>query len=111
MLKSVPDWLRANVTGPRVGVDRAHGIILGYVVAQEGRCLESGPRVEFDTKSLGEILRLMKAKPTGLKVRFTHPSLSGDGLGTFLGRAKNPRLDTVSVERDGETVELQAVRA
>jgi hypothetical protein len=56
----------------------------------------------------------MKAAPNGLKSRFTHPDLSSDGLGKFLGRAKNPRLDIIR-ERDSEgtlkTNEIHVVRA
>jgi len=36
----------------------------------------------------------------GIKSRFTHPGLSGDGLGSFLGRAKNAVVDGDVVRAD-----------
>lgn len=111
VMKTEPDWLRADVVAPRIGVDREKRIILGYVVAQEGPFREPEPRGEFDLKSLREIIRLMKAKSNGLKSRFGHPSLSSDAAGTAVGRARDPRLDRATVDRDGGHVSLMAVRA
>lgn len=106
-----PQWLSAKTEGRVIGVDREAKVIRGYVVAQEGPFKSAG-RGEFDTASLKQIVKLMKAKgPAGLKSRFTHPTMSDDGLGKLLGFAKNPSLDMVEVERGGETVQLQAVRA
>jgi len=105
-----PEWLKADAKGRPVGVDRENKIILGYVVAQEGPFKTPG-RGEFDAKALQTIVKLMRAEPDGLKSRFTHPTLSDDGLGKFLGRAKRPRLDSTRVQREGEAVELRAVRA
>lgn len=111
-MKAAPDWLKASVTAPRVGVDRTNRAILGAVIAQEGPFRESDPRGEFDGKALKQIVALMKEKgATGLKARFGHPAASSDAAGTALGRWKNPRLDSVQVKRGGESVELQAVRA
>lgn len=112
-LPAEPTWLRANVkpAAQGIGVDREQKAILGYVVAQAGAFLEPDPRGEFDEKSLRQVVRLMRSKPNGTKMRFGHPSLSGDALGTTVARGKNPRLDVVNVERDGKAVELMAVRA
>jgi len=110
-LEATPTWLKAPVIGPRIGVDRANKAILGVVIAQEGPFREPDPRGEFDGKSLKEIVRMMKAKPSGLKSRFGHPSLSSDAAGSAIGRMKSPRLDSVTVDRDGTSVTLQAVRA
>jgi hypothetical protein len=106
-----PKWLRANVTGQTLGVDRERRAIMGYVVAQEGAFLEPDPRGEFDEKSLKQIIALMRKNSDGTKSRLGHPTLSDDGISKFTGRARNPRLDTVSVMQDGKQVELQAVRA
>lgn len=101
-------YLRADASGQPIGVeDRT---ILGYVVAQEGPFKSMG-RGEFDEKSLKSIVKLMKANPRGTKSRLGHPTLSDDGVGRILGRAENPRLDEVSVKKDGKRVTLQAVRA
>lgn len=107
---SSPDeWLRAEAKGS-LGVDRKERVIRGFVVAQEG-AFKTG-RGEFSRKSLSTIVELMGQSPTGLKSRFTHPSLSGDGLGKFLGRARNPRKDTFLRQGpDGEQQKLGMVRA
>jgi CBS domain-containing protein len=106
------EWLRANTLDRmEIGVDRENAILRGYVVAQEGPFKSAG-RGEFDVKALKSIVTLMNKNGTpGTKSRFAHPTLSGDGIGKFLGRAKNPKLDTVRVMRNGEKVLLHAVRA
>ena len=83
----------------------------GFVVAQTGAFKEPEPRGEFDSKSLKQIAALMRREPAGLKSRFTHPDLSSDGLGKFLGRAKNPRIEPLSVVRNGEKLDVEAIRA
>lgn len=107
------DWLAAKTDGPIVGVDKEAEIIHGFIVAQEGPFKSEG-RGEFDVKALKTIVKFMKDSPNGLKSRFTHPDMSNDGLGKFLGRAKNPRLDKISV-RDSEGTkkddEITVVRA
>jgi hypothetical protein len=94
-------WLRSLATssGAKVGVDREQNAILGYVVAQEG--VFKDRRGAFDMKSLRMIRDMMASEPKGLKSRFTHPDISGDGLGKFLGRVKNPRLDKILKPLDG----------
>lgn len=98
-LKTANEWLRASAKAPPIGVDRENNIIRGYVVAQRGPFKSEG-RGEFDDKSLSQIVSLMAAKSAGTKARFSHPSLSSDGIGTFLGRAKDPRLDNDRVRAD-----------
>ena len=94
-------------------MDKEAEIIHGFIVAQEGPFKSEG-RGEFDAKALKTIVKMMKDSPNGLKSRFTHPDMSNDGLGKFLGRAKNPRLDKISV-RDSEGAkkddEITVVRA
>lgn len=109
------DWLRADARGRPIGVDREAGpagILYGYIVAQEGS-FKTG-RGEFDLAGLKTIQQLMRTAPNGTKSRFAHPSLSGDGIGSFLGRAKNPRIEKIS-ERDSQgelkTNEIHVVRA
>ncbi len=91
-LPETSEWLRVDTRGA-IGVDRELNIIRGFVVAQEGPF--KSERGEFDVKSLRQIVKLMKADRAGLKSRFTHPSLSDDGLGKFLGRGKNPQFVTL----------------
>jgi hypothetical protein len=87
-----PAWLRATTMAPPSAVDRERNIISGVVVAEEGPFKSDG-RGEFDDKALRSIVKMMAAKPGGLKSRFAHPSLSDDGIGKFLGRFHSPRLD------------------
>ncbi len=102
LLKETSDWLRVDSHGQPIGVDRKRAIVHGFVIAQEGPFKSEG-RGEFDGESLRTIVKLTRSAPNGLKSRFTHPDLSSDGLGKFLGRVKNPRLDTIGVrESDGQ---------
>lgn len=93
-----PDWLRANSLGSPVKVDRENGIIYGRVVAELGTFKDR--RGKFNDVSLAKIAELMATNPNGTKSRFTHPSLSSDGLGKFLGRDQNPRVDGPRVRAD-----------
>lgn len=95
-----PEWLRANTSGKTGEIDREKGIIYGVILAEEGRFKSQG-RGEFDRAGIRTIVSLAKAKNGGLKSRWTHPGLSSDGLGTFLGRYKGVRSDTVM--REGGT--------
>jgi hypothetical protein len=89
-----PEWLRANVTGKAIGVDRENNTINGVILAEEGPFKSEG-RGEFDRKAIRSIVKMANEKPGGLKSRWTHPGLSSDGLGKFLGRYKDVRSDTV----------------
>lgn len=91
-LDSKPSWLRATARGA-VGVDREAGVIRGVILAEEGPFKDE--RGEFDRASIRAAVKLAQAKTGGLKARWTHPNLSSDGLGKFVGRHKNVRNDTV----------------
>lgn len=109
-LKETSEWLRANTQNQGIGVDREQNAILGYVVAQEGPFKSAG-RGAFDVRSLKKIVTLMNKQPAGLKSRLAHPTLSSDGIGKFLGRVKNGRMDSVKVrDKNGELKLLHAVR-
>jgi hypothetical protein len=97
-LEKDPQWLKAFSAGRPVGVDREKKVLRGFVVAQLGP-FKSG-RGQFDDQSLDQILTLMQATRGGLKSRFAHPTLSGDGLGKFLGRVHNPLRDGPKVRAD-----------
>ncbi len=110
-LKAIaPQALRADSAARKTQVDRENNRLNGYVVAQEGLFKTPG-RGQFDKNSLKAMIDLMKQNANGTKSRFTHPTLSSDGLGKFLGRAHDPWLSSVLVERNGEMVKLSAVRA
>ena len=97
--------LRSNPELSKGKVDRKtkHGALRGFVVAQLGHFKTPG-RGQFSLDSLNAIVRIGNAAPGGLRSRFTHPGLSSDGLGSFLGRADTFVLGET---RDG----IPAVRA
>jgi hypothetical protein len=76
-------------TAPRV--DRERGIIYGAALIQLGD-INDDRQVFADETTLTQTLSLSKGRVKGLKSRFTHPNMSNDGLGQFLGRWKNHRL-------------------
>jgi len=75
-----------------IGVDRESRVIRGYVVAEEGPTKTPG-RAEFDQQSLEMLMQLGNESESGVKSHFQHANASDDGLGKFVGRAKNFRLD------------------
>jgi hypothetical protein len=90
------EWQRTNATFgiPSEGVDRdagEAGVIRGVAICTEGPALGHG--VELDSDFIEDVVKHGKQKQTGAKSRFGHPAMSGTALGTFLGRAKNFRLD------------------
>lgn len=89
-----PEWLRANVLGKTIGVDREAGVINGVILAEEGPFKSAG-RGEFDRKAIRSIVKMGNDREGGLKSRFSHPTLSDDGLGKHLGRIQNLRSDTL----------------
>lgn len=89
-----PDWLRADVKAKVGTIDRDKAVIHGVILAEEGPFKSEG-RGEFDRKAIRSIVKLANERTGGLKSRWTHPSLSSDGLGKHLGRVKNVRSDTV----------------
>lgn len=91
--KPKTDWLRADTKGKVGSVDRDKGIIYGAILAEE--TVFKDKRGEFDPAAIRKVVSLAKDKPSGLKSRFAHPSLSADGLGKFLGRIHDVKSDTV----------------
>jgi hypothetical protein len=104
-----PSYLRVETASAasQIGVDRENNVLRGYVVAQEG-VFKSVGRGQFDAQSLSTIVSMINNKPRGLKSRFAHPTMSHDGLGRFLGRVHDARLDFAK-QPDGRVV--AAVRA
>lgn len=92
-MKPVPVVEAALSVGGGVdGVDRENKILRGFIVAELGPFKTPG-RGEFDKAGLQKIVELGNAKSIGLKSRFTHPGLSSDALGNYLGRVRNFRMD------------------
>ena len=82
-----------------VGVDAKAKIIHGYIVAEIGEFKTEG-RGQFDGASLDAIVRLMQRNTLGTLVRYTHGTFFEDAIGSFLGRARNPRRDGAAVRAD-----------
>jgi hypothetical protein len=71
-------------------IDEKEGVISSVAVAHATEAV--GHRLLFDARSLQQLLELGNASKAGIKSRFTHPGLSDDGLGKYLGRMRNFRL-------------------
>jgi hypothetical protein len=69
------------------GVDAVAGVIRGASAMQAVEALGHG--VLIDTASLDQVCALGNAAEGGVKVRYTHPGLCGDGMGSYLGRMRN----------------------
>lgn len=81
------------------GGDRGAGIIEGYSVITRGEALGHG--LWCDDVFLAQVNEALAATgDAGIKSRFTHPGLSADGLGKFLGNTKNPTLKPGQVVGD-----------
>jgi hypothetical protein len=102
-------WLKAQTQARPLGVDREAKVIRGVIVAEEGPFKSKG-RGEFDAKGIKEIVKLSKANPSGLKSRFSHPTMSDDGLGKFLGRVRDVHLSAIQRTIKGDPKELMIAR-
>ena len=79
-------------------VDRENNIIYGAKLMQKGP-LRDGDSREWivDDKTLLQVMDFGSRYNKGAKARFTHPSLSSDGLGSYVGRWQ-------SLRREGDAV-------
>jgi hypothetical protein len=66
--------------------------ILGVSIATTGEAV--GHRLLFDEVTLSQLQQLGSSKATGVKSRFTHPDWFHDGLGKYLGRVRNFRVES-----------------
>jgi hypothetical protein len=87
------------------GVYRA-GVVRGYAVITRGEA--AGHEMWIDREFLSQVAGVLeeyhdesgREGAPSVKSRFTHPGLSSDGLGKFLGRTMNARLDGDTVRAD-----------
>lgn len=79
-------------------VDAEAGVIRGASAVTVGEA--QGHGVQMDADFIRETVRLGNEKQHGVKVRFGHPNMSSTALGTFIGRAKNFRVDGTSARAD-----------
>lgn len=75
-----------------------HGLIRDVSVITRGEAL--GHDMWADETFLSQVAAAMNSQPKGIKSRLTHPSLSADGTGKFLGRLKGARVDGNQVKSD-----------
>jgi len=79
-------------------VDRNTNTIYGYSVISVGEAI--GHEMEIDMTTLSQVIEKGNAHRSGLKSRFGHPTMSGDAMGTHLGKSFNFRLDEDRVRAD-----------
>lgn len=84
---------------PINGVDRGKNVIRGAKVLQKGPVNDDRP-FEVDDESLQSVVAYGNRLNKGLKARFTHPNMSDDGMGRYLGRWKDFRIEGDSVLAD-----------
>jgi hypothetical protein len=87
-------WFRANNKADKLKgaeVDRENGAIYGIACCTEGEAL--GHRVWLDGSFITALVKLGKAQKMGVKARFGHPNMSGEALGTYVGRFQNFRQE------------------
>ena len=87
-------WYRTDVAPfnrSTTKVDRTKGTIEGVVLAQVGPARGHGTYAGQDF--IDKIVERGKLYSKGVKVRFGHPNMSDETLGTFAGRAHNFRVE------------------
>lgn len=89
---------------PKSGVDRIAKRITGVKVMQMGKVNDSRPW-DVDEETLSQVVQFGNAPNKGTKARFTHPSMSDDGFGKYLGRWTNFRIDGDSAYADLQLAE------
>lgn len=103
-LSSLPSLLR--VSAPRMPASRVfrHGGHFGAGWISGVSIMTAGPvdthGVWADDEFLQSVHDAIAAAPHGVKSRFTHPTLSDDGLGRMLGRVRDVRRDAQHVFAD-----------
>lgn len=94
ILKLPLKHFRASVAHGATQVDReggryGFGVIRGMSIITRGEAL--GHDLWVDTDFLSDTTAAINAKEIGLKARFTHPGLSSDGLGSYLGKVHDAK--------------------
>ena len=99
-------------TGVRLGeVDKENEVLHGVQITLEGEA--KGHGVHLDREFCEAVAEAGNATgDVGLKVRYGHPAMCSDALGTELGRAKNFEVrDIERTTEDGEKVTVAGVFA
>lgn len=80
-------------------VDRKQNVIYGASLMQVGDVNDDRPWT-VDLETLTQAADLAAKSNGGLKARFTHPNMSNDGMGSYLGRWKNVTVDGDTLRGD-----------
>jgi len=90
----ITDW----TFGTKVGkVDKEKGIIHDVAIVTAGEA--KGHGVQLDSEFVATVIEQGNALKGGATMRFGHPTMSGNALGTFMGKAKNFYVDTNGIGR------------
>ena len=99
LLRSQPVYgIRSATPIDPEGGEYHAGLIQGAAVITRG--LADTQDVWIDTVMLEQTAKAINDQRMGTKSRFTHPELSGDGLGRALGRYRNAAVDGDIVRAD-----------
>lgn len=96
-------YLQSKPTG---ALNRDKGIIEGALVVTEGEA--KGHGVFLESEFVDEVIRQGNESRAGLKARFGHPNMCSTALGTFLGRWKNFRRETVTRDDGSQAIAARA---
>lgn len=87
-----------SVQVSRNGGDNGAGLLSNVSLISAGEAL--GHDMWIDETTLAQVAELANQGKHGIKSRFTHPSMSADGMGRHLGRIKNVRVEGYQVIGD-----------
>lgn len=93
-INTAPDpgqFRTSALRSPPGRVDRERKVIHGAKLMQLGPLNDNRPWT-VDNETLQMALGFVQEPARGLKARWTHPNLSGDGLGKYLGRWQGARI-------------------
>jgi hypothetical protein len=114
--KPLKTRFRATFKGESLGeaappsVDKENEVLHGVQITLEGEALGHG--VWLDREFCDAVAQQGNATgDVGLKVRYGHPAMCSDAIGTELGRAKNFRVVDLTRTIDGKTVTCAGVLA
>lgn len=102
--------LRATFQAPHPKVDAENEVLHDVQITLEGEA--KGHGVWLDREFCEAVAAAGNATgDVGLKVRYGHPAMCADAIGTELGRAKNFRVVDIDRQIDGQTVTAAGVIA
>lgn len=95
-------FFSAETAEPRFGeADKENGVLKGVQITLEGEA--KGHGVFLDREFCEQVVEAGNATgEAGVKVRFGHPAMCSDAIGTYLGRAKNFRIAEFTRKESGE---------